>query len=107
MIKRFKSQPLTGAGYLGSILRDHHEEERARSNPKGVYIGTFKKFPYLWASCDWCGTQAYLDDDIGKDPEIAEPFCRLLNWCTLKNYIKEDSEHHFCSYKCLDRFVKS
>lgn len=108
MIRKFDSTPLKGAGYLGSILRDHQDEERERyydeKKQRVGRVGThvMEKFPYFWARCDWCGEIAILDDEGEEQPHLK--FEKLLNWAS--SLTPETWEQrHFCSRKCRAAFI--
>jgi hypothetical protein len=90
---------LQGAGYQGSLLRDHHAEAR-REGERSI-LGTAKEFPYFWASCDWCGKEAYLDDEGETAPYLK--FEKLLNWAAYKPI--PDNPPLFCSRVCRFKYI--
>jgi hypothetical protein len=90
MIKPFKSAQLSGGGYQGSLLKDHREGSSAAQHP------------YLWAKCDWCGQQGYLDDDGEHEPY--RKFEELLGWVSFAPPTG-NKLFHFCTRKCRISFI--
>ena len=110
MIRKFDSRPLRVLGYLGSLLRDHNAEEKARytkrqaekGNRVMAWAGTNKKFPYFWARCDWCGEIAVLDDEGEEQPHLK--FEELLGWTSYLP-VPGGKLRHFCTRKCRAAFI--
>jgi hypothetical protein len=65
-------------------------------------MGTAKKFPYLWARCDWCGDQEVLDDEGEEEPRLR--FESLLNWTSYAP-MSGNRMFHFCTRKCRIEFL--
>jgi hypothetical protein len=100
MIRKFKSTPLSGAGYHGSLLCDHQAEAR-REGERSI-MGTAKEFSYLWAKCDWCGQQTVLDDEGEDEPHLK--FEKLLGWTSYAT-MPPNTLFHFCTRKCRIAFI--